>query len=151
MFRACCESNYAVAVLLLALIQTCGSFETHPPTLHCLIQGSASIGRRRSALSLVVSGPLGLRTRSPDQLWSLDHSVSGPWARARMPRPASTAFTCKDTHCLARFSFTGGQRTSCSRRTSALEAVLLSAIPVKRTAAASDLLCSFGGSCLGSS
>ena len=32
-----------------------------------------------------------------------------------MPRPASTAFTCKDTHCLARFSFTGGQRTSYSR------------------------------------
>ena len=43
------------------------------------------------------------------------------------------------------------QPTSCSRRTSVLEAVLLSAIPVKRTAAASDLLCSFGGSCLGSS
>ena len=32
-----------------------------------------------------------------------------------------------------------------TRRTSALEAVLLSAIPVKRTAAASDLLCSFWG------
>ena len=42
------------------------------------------------------------------------------------------------------FSFTGGQRTPCSRRTSALEAVLLSAIPVKRTAAASDLLVLLG-------
>ena len=35
------------------------------------------------------------------------------------------------------------QCASCSRRTSALEAVQLSAIPVKRTAAASDELCSF--------
>ena len=45
--------------------------------------------------------------------------------------------TRKDTHCLA-FSLSGGQCASCSRRTSALEAVQLSAIPVKRTAAASD-------------
>ena len=107
-FRACSESSYALAVLLLALARTCGvSFGTHPPTLHCLIQGFASIGSRRSALSLVVSGPLGLRNsglqssglptfRSPDL---------GAWAR--MPRPASTAFVYKGTHCLAFSNFRG--------------------------------------------
>ena len=110
--------------------------------------GSARIGSRLSALSWVASG-----FWSPDQV-SGPTSVSGPrvsglrspdpgvWAR--MPRPQSTAFISKDTHCLA-FSHFGGSMCLLfqAHHTSALEAVQLSAIPVKRTAAASDELCSF--------
>ena len=99
---------------------------------------SAKGSCRRSALPFMVSGPPGLRTAhglrttgSPDRRGHACHALRALHASAR-------------TRVVLPLSFTGGQRTSCSRRIRALEAVLLSAIPVKRTAAASDLLCSFG-------
>ena len=94
---------------------------------------------RRSALPFLVSGPLGLRTahglrttRSPDRRGHACHAMHALHAFAR-------------TRIVLPLSFTGGQRTSCSRRIRVLEAVPLSAIPVKRTAAASDLLVLLGG------
>ena len=59
------------------------------------------------------------------------------------PRRGRACHALRALHAPARtrtvlpLSFTGGQRTCCFRRIRALEAVLLSAIPVKRTAAAS--------------
>ena len=114
----------------------------------------------------MVSGPLGLRTaHGLRTTWSPDHAGLGraaacPFLTTEPGLLVGRGHACHAMHALHAFartrivlpySFTGGQRTSCSRRTRALEAVLLSAIPVKRTAAASDLHCSFGWSCLGSS
>ena len=111
--------------------------------------GFARIDGSFSAHSWVASGHRGLRTRSPDQIGLRTSSLRTVGLRTlgrghACRAPPSTAFTSKDTHCLA-ISHFGGQCASCSRRTSALEAVQLSAIPVKRTAAASDELGFFRG------
>ena len=70
----------------------------------------------------------------PSCLQQKGNVPSAPAHQCNFPglRPAPQ-FTRKDTHCLA-FSHFGGQCASCSRRTGALEAVQLLAIPVKRTA-----------------
>ena len=103
-----------------------------------------------------------IRLGSPDQYRSPDLESPdcrspdlGAWAR--MPRPPKHCIYPQGHALSCLFTFQGVnvppgvQCASCSRRTSALEAVQLSAIPVKRTAAASDELCSFEVSCLGSS
>ena len=94
-----------------------------------------------------------LRTRSHDQLWSPDlkspdFRSPDPGAWARMPRPSSTAFVRKDTHCLP-FQISGGSMCLLFQAHQCPGTVLLSAIPVERTAAASDELCSFEVLCLG--
>ena len=116
----------------------------NPPTHPALPYALCKIGSRLSALSWVASGPFGLRTRSPDQLRSpdLDFGLRTLERGTHAAPPKHCIY--KQGHALScLFTFWGGQCDSCSRRTSALEAVQLLATPVKRTAAASDELCSF--------
>ena len=144
MFRACGESNYALAVFAPSLDPNLRFHlkPTHPPcaALYQALQVSVADALHFHPDPVLVSGPqvsglFGLRT----------------WGVGTHAAPHQALPLCARTRIVLPFHISGGQCASCSRRTSDLETVLLSAIPVKRTAAASDELCSFGVSCLGSS
>ena len=146
-----CLGHVVNRTMLLALTQTCGFIsETHPPTLHCPMPGFARIDSSFSALSWVASGP-GLRTNFGLRTSSLRTVGLRTLGRGHACRAPQALHLQARTRIVLPFHISGGQCASCSRRISALEAVQLSAIPVKRTAAASDELCSFEVSCLGSS
>ena len=133
-FRAGCESTYAVAAPSLdpnlLLFQP-----THPVSGPLMVSGLHGL-----RITQVWAGPqlCPFLTTDPGLLVGRGHACHAMHALHAFAR----------TRIVLPCSFTGGQRTSCSRRARALEAVLLL---VKRTAAASDLLCFFGWSCLGSS
>ena len=102
-FRACGESNYAFAVLLLALTQTCGFIsETHPPALHCPMPGFARIDSSFSALSWVASGPI--LVSGPPVCGLL---VSGPWGVGTHAAPPKRCIYTEGHALSCLFTFRG--------------------------------------------
>ena len=152
MFRACCESTCAVAVLLLAL--------THPP--YSVFYKAPKRGCKCTSVHGLRTN--GLRTTwSPDRSWSPDHAGLGRAAACPFLTASSGLLVGRGHACHMHALHTFPRHAlSCLEVFRGATHLLLQARPCpgssatfsnpgKKNCAASDLPCSFGWSCLGSS